>query len=173
MNYKEKLHKIKNFIFDVDGVFTDGLIIVDSNGKESRCFNTKDGIAVKLATENGYNVAIISGANNQGVRKRLNRLGVENIFFGSKDKSKDLINFAKINNISLKETVYMGDDLPDLGPMNLVKLKTCPNDAVPEIRNICDYVSPNKGGNGCVRDIIEQVLKVQGKWILNKSNQNI
>ena len=173
MNYKEKLHKIKNFIFDVDGVFTDGLIIVDSNGKESRCFNTKDGIAIKLATENGYNIAIISGANNDGVRARLNRLGVENIFLGSKNKSKDLTDFAKTKNISLKETVYMGDDLPDLEPMNLVELKTCPNDAVPEIRNISDYVSPHKGGNGCVRDIIEQVLKVQGKWILNKFNQNI
>ena len=173
MNYKEKLYKIKNFIFDVDGIFTDGLIIVDSYGKESRCFNTKDGIAVKIATEIGFNIAIISGASNEGIRARLNRLGVENVFLGSKDKSKDLINYSKTNNILLEETIYMGDDLPDLEPMNLVGLKTCPHDASPEVRNICEYVSPHKGGKGCVRDIIEQVLKVQGKWVLNNSNQNI
>jgi len=173
MNYKEKLHKIKNFIFDVDGVFTDGLIIVDSKGEESRCFNTKDGIVIKLATEIGYNIAIISGANNEGIRARLNRLGVENIFLGSTNKSKDLMNYTKTNNLLLEETMYMGDDLPDISPMNLVGLKICPSDACPEVRNICDYVSSHKGGNGCVRDIIEQVLKTQGKWMFKESHQNI
>ena len=102
MNYKEKLNKIKTFVFDVDGVFTDGKIMVDSQGKESRLFNTKDGIAVKLANDLGYNVAIITGANNQGIKARLNRLGVKNIFLNSSDKVKDLLNYSKINNINLE-----------------------------------------------------------------------
>ena len=100
MNYKEKLNKIKTFVFDVDGVFTDGKIMVDSQGKESRLFNTKDGIAVKLANDLGYNVAIITGANNQGIKARLNRLGVKNIFLNSSDKVKDLLNYSKIKELS-------------------------------------------------------------------------
>ena len=173
MNYKEKLNKVETFVFDVDGVFTDGKIIVDSQGKESRLFNTKDGIAVKLANDLGYNIAIITGANNKGIKDRMNRLGIKNIFLNSSDKVKDLLNFSKTNNINLEKTVYMGDDLPDTFPMKLVYLKTCPNDAAPEVREISDYISNKKGGEGCVRDIIEQTLKVQGNWDLNKKNQNI
>ena len=173
MNYKEKLNKVETFVFDVDGVFTDGKIIVDSQGKESRLFNTKDGIAVKLANDLGYNIAIITGANNEGIKARMNRLGVKNVFLNSIDKVKDLLNFSKTNNINLEKTVYMGDDLPDTFPMRLVYLKTCPHDAAPEVREISDYISSKKGGEGCVRDIIEQTLKVQGNWDLNKKNQNI
>jgi len=173
MNYKEKLNTIETFIFDIDGVFTDGKIIVDSFGKESRSFNTKDGIAVKLANDLGYNIAIITGANNQGIKARLNRLGIKNVFLNSNDKVKDLLNYSKTNNINLKKTVYMGDDLPDTFPMELVYLKTCPFDAIPEVRSISDYVSPKKGGEGCVRDIIEQTLKVQNNWKLKDSSQNI
>ena len=173
MNYKEKLNKVETFVFDVDGVFTDGKIIVDSQGKESRLFNTKDGIAVKLANDLGYSIAIITGANNKGIKDRMNRLGIKNVFLNSSDKVKDLLNFSKTNNINLEKTVYMGDDLPDTFPMKLVYLKTCPNDAAPEVREISDYISSKKGGEGCVRDIIEQTLKVQGNWDLNKKNQNI
>ena len=132
MNYKEKLNKIKTFVFDVDGVFTDGKIVVDSQGNESRNFNTKDGIAVKMAIDLGYNVAIITGANNEGVRLRLNRLGVKNVYINSSDKVKDLNDFSEKNKIDLNETVYMGDDLPDIFPMKLVYLKVCPFDAAPE-----------------------------------------
>ena len=173
MNYKEKLNKIETFVFDIDGVFTDGKIIVDSQGKESRSFNTKDGIAVKLANDLGYNIVIITGANNEGIKARMNRLGIKNVYLNSSDKVKDLLNFSKTNNINLGKTVYMGDDLPDTFPMNLVYLKTCPHDAAPEVREISDYVSNKKGGEGCVRDIIEQTLKVQGNWDLSKKNQNI
>tara|TARA_B100000780_G_scaffold70251_1_gene46837 strand:- start:7773 stop:8294 length:522 start_codon:yes stop_codon:yes gene_type:complete len=173
MNYKEKLNKIETFVFDIDGVFTDGKIIVDSQGKESRSFNTKDGIAVKLANDLGYNIAIITGANNEGIKARMNRLGIKNVFLNSSDKVKDLLNFSKTNNINLGKTIYMGDDLPDIFPMNLVYLKTCPHDAAPEVREISDYVSNKKGGEGCVRDVIEQTLKVQGNWDLSKKNQNI
>ena len=173
MNYKEKLNKIETFVFDIDGVFTDGKIIVDSQGKESRSFNTKDGIAVKLANDLGYNIAIITGANNEGIKIRLNRLGIKNVFLNSNDKVKDLLNYSETNNINLGKTVYMGDDLPDTFPMKLVYLKTCPYDAAPEVREISDYISHKKGGEGCVRDIIEQTLKVQGNWDLSKKNQNI
>jgi 3-deoxy-D-manno-octulosonate 8-phosphate phosphatase (KDO 8-P phosphatase) len=173
MNYKEKLNKVKTFVFDVDGVFTDGKIVVDSQGNESRNFNTKDGIAVKMAIDLGYNVAIITGANNEGIRLRLNRLGVKNVYINSSDKVKDLNDFSEKNKIDLNETVYMGDDLPDIFPMELVYLKVCPIDAAPEVREISDYISNKKGGKGCVRDIIEQTLRLHGKWNLNKKNQNI
>ena len=173
MNYKEKLKKIKTFVFDIDGVFTNGEIMVDSHGNESRSFNTKDGIAVKLANDLGYNIAVITGANNNGIKARLNRLGIKNVFLNSSDKVKDLLNYSKTNNINLEKTVYMGDDLPDTFPMKLVYLKTCPFDAVPEVREISDYISNKNGGEGCVRDIIEQTLKVQGNWKFSKKNQNI
>ena len=173
MNYKEKLNKIKTFVFDIDGVFTNGKIMVDSHGNESRSFNTKDGIVVKLANDLGYNIAVITGANNKGIEARLNRLGVKNVFLNSNDKVKDLLNYSKTNNINLEKTVYMGDDLPDTFPMKLVYLKTCPFDAVPEVREISDYISNKNGGEGCVRDIIEQTLKVQGNWKFSKKNQNI
>ena len=173
MNYKEKLKKIKTFVFDIDGVFTNGKIMVDSHGNESRSFNTKDGIAVKLANDLGYNIAVITGANNNGINARLNRLGIKNVFLNSSDKVKDLLNYSKTNNINLEKTVYMGDDLPDTFPMKLVYLKTCPFDAVPEVREISDYISNKNGGEGCVRDIIEQTLKVQGNWKFSKKNQNI
>jgi 3-deoxy-D-manno-octulosonate 8-phosphate phosphatase (KDO 8-P phosphatase) len=147
--------------------------MVDSHGNESRSFNTKDGIAVKLANDLGYNIAVITGANNNGIKARLNRLGIKNVFLNSSDKVKDLLNYSKTNNINLEKTVYMGDDLPDTFPMKLVYLKTCPFDAVPEVREISDYISNKNGGEGCVRDIIEQTLKVQGNWKFSKKNQNI
>jgi 3-deoxy-D-manno-octulosonate 8-phosphate phosphatase (KDO 8-P phosphatase) len=145
--------------------------MVDSHGNESRSFNTKDGIAVKLANDLGYNIAVITGANNNGIKARLNRLGVKNVFLNSNDKVKDLLYYSKTNNINLEKTVYMGDDLPDTFPMKLVYLKTCPFDAVPEVREISDYISNKNGGEGCVRDIIEQTLKVQGNWNFSKKNQ--
>ena len=173
MNYKEKLNTIKNFVFDIDGVFTNGLITVDSKGNESRNFSTRDGIAVKYAIESGYNITIISGAKNEGIRLRLNRLGVENIFLGSNNKLKDLEKYLKKNKLSKHDTVYMGDDIPDISPMLIVGLSACPFDAAPQVRDIADYISPIKGGHGCVRDIIEQTLKVQKNWKLKNSNQNI
>ena len=161
MNYKEKLKEIKNFVFDVDGVFTDGSIVVDSNGNELRIFSTRDGIAVKLASDKGYNICVISGGNNEGVRKRLQRLGVKNVFLGIDNKIKVFKDYLEENNIK-----FMGDDLPDIKILEMVGLSCCPNDAAPEVRSIVDYISNKKGGNGCVRDIIEQVLTIHGDWNL-------
>lgn len=164
MSYKEKLNEIKNFVFDVDGVFTDGSIVVDSDGNELRIFSTRDGIAVKLASDKGYNICIISGGKNEGVRKRLNRLGVKNVFLGVDDKIQVFESFINDNNLNLTETLFMGDDLPDINILKKVGLSCSPNDAAHEVREIVDYVSIKKGGEGCVRDIIEQVLTTQNNW---------
>lgn len=173
MSYKQSLNNIKNFVFDVDGVFTNGIIYVDDIGNETRGFNSKDGIIVKYAIDIGYNVAIISGAINDGIFKRLKKLGIKDIYLGSENKSSDLKKYMTKNNIKADQTLYMGDDVSDLDAMKMVGLKTCPNDAVSEVRNISDYISPRNGGFGCVRDILEQTLKVQNNWKIRNSDQNI
>ena len=173
MSYKNKLIKIKNFVFDVDGVFTNGSIIVDSDGNEFREFSTRDGIAVKLAADLGYNICIISGGNNEGVRKRLNRLGVKDVFLGVDNKHLIYKEFLNKYDLKNSETVYMGDDLPDITILENCGLSTCPNDACPEVREVVEYVSCKNGGMGCVRDILEQTLKLQGNWTLKDSSKNI
>ena len=168
MSYKEKLIKIKNFVFDVDGVFTDGSIIVDNSGNELRVFSTRDGIAVKLATDKGYNFCVISGGKNEGVRKRLNKLGIKNVYLGVNNKMEVFKSFMNDNNLKTTETMFMGDDIPDIQILKMVGLSCCPNDAANEVREVVDYISIKKGGEGCVRDIIEQILTIQKKWIENE-----
>jgi|TARA_B100001057_G_scaffold149389_1_gene149288 3-deoxy-D-manno-octulosonate 8-phosphate phosphatase (KDO 8-P phosphatase) len=168
MSYKEKLIKIKNFVFDVDGVFTDGSIIVDNSGNELRVFSTRDGIAVKLATDKGYNFCVISGGKNEGVRKRLNKLGIKNVYLGVNNKMEVFKSFMNDNNLKTTETMFMGDDIPDIQILKMVGLSCCPNDAANEVREVVDYISIKKGGEGCVRDIIEQILTIQKNWIENE-----
>lgn len=164
MSYKEYLKNISTFVFDVDGVLTDGNIQVSTSGELLRTMNTKDGFALKTAVDQGYHVCIISGGRNEGVRIRLQNLGITDIFLGADDKTQLLKDYAKKNNLNLEDMIFVGDDLPDYHVMKMVGMPVCPQDAVPEIKAISKYVSHKKGGNGCVRDIIEQVLKVQGKW---------
>lgn len=166
-NYKEYLNHVDTFIFDVDGVLTDGSIQVSTQGELLRTMNIKDGYALKTANLANYHVCIISGGNNEGVRKRLRDLGITNIFLGIQDKVECLKEFFDIYGINPENVLYMGDDIPDLYAMKLVGMPCCPQDAVAEIKEISRYVSHRKGGQGCVRDVIEQVLKVQGKWLLN------
>ena len=168
MSYKEKLINIKNFVFDVDGVFTDGSIIVDNSGNELRVFSTRDGIAVKLATDKGYTFCVISGGKNEGVRKRLNKLGIKNVYLGVNNKMEVFKSFMNDNNLKTTETMFMGDDIPDIQILKMVGLSCCPNDAANEVREVVDYISIKKGGEGCVRDIIEQVLTIQKNWIENE-----
>lgn len=168
-NYKEYLNDINTFIFDVDGVLTDGSIQVSTEGELLRTMNIKDGYALKTAQLAGYNVCIISGGKNEGVRMRLRDLGITNIFLGIQDKVEQLHEYFDIYEINSENVLYMGDDIPDLYPMQLVGMPCCPQDAVAEIKAISRYVSHKKGGKGCVRDVIEQVLKVQGKWLTNHS----
>lgn len=164
MSYKEYLKNINTFVFDVDGVLTNGDIQISTSGELLRTMNTKDGFALKFAVDQGFNVCIISGGRNEGVRVRLQNLGITDIFLGADDKTQLLKEYAKEKNSPLENMVFMGDDLPDYHVMTMVGLPACPQDAVPEIKAISKYISHKNGGNGCVRDIIEQVLKVHGKW---------
>lgn len=163
-SYKEFLAQITTFIFDVDGVLTDGSIQISTNGELLRTMNIKDGYAMKYAREKGYTICVISGGKNEGVRHRLRGLGITDIYLGCPDKVEQMEEFFDIYDIKHNEVLYMGDDLPDLYPMKKVGLPCCPQDAVAEIKEISKYISHKKGGKGCVRDVIEQVLKVQGKW---------
>ena len=164
-SYKEYLNQITTFIFDVDGVMTDGSLIIDSQGEMLRTMNVKDGYALKTAINKGFNMCIISGGTNEGVRSRLKALGVSNIHLGAHAKMDFLNEYLTKNNIKAENVLYMGDDIPDYPVMQLVGLPCCPQDAVKEIKEVAKYVSHKKGGKGCVRDVIEQVLKVQGKWM--------
>jgi 3-deoxy-D-manno-octulosonate 8-phosphate phosphatase (KDO 8-P phosphatase) len=163
-SYKEYLHQINTFIFDVDGVLTDGTVTITTDGEMLRTMNIKDGFALKAAVDEGYNVCIISGGSNEGVRKRLNGLGVKDIYLGAHNKIEKLNEYMSSKGILHKQILYMGDDIPDYPVMALVQLPCCPQDAVPEIKAISKYISHKNGGRGAVRDVIEQVLKVQNKW---------
>ncbi|WP_250432413.1 KdsC family phosphatase [Hanstruepera flava] len=163
-SYKEYLKHINTFILDIDGVLTDGSVMVTTSGEMLRSMNIKDGYAIKTAIDKGFNICIISGGSNEGVRVRLNGLGVTDVFLGAHNKIEQLNTYLASKNVDLKNVLYMGDDLPDYPVMKLVGLPTCPQDAAPEIKAISKYVSHKNGGKGAVRDVIEQVLKVQDKW---------
>ena len=163
-NFKEDLLKVKAFAFDVDGVFS-GNIILSANGDQLRSMNMKDGYAVQLAIKKGYPVAIISGGKSDSIRLRFEGLGVKNIYIGSYDKTVDFEDYIVKNNLSYEEILYMGDDLPDYFVMKKAGIATCPSDAAEEIKGISKYISGFKGGEGCVRDVIEQVLRAHGKWM--------
>lgn len=162
--YKKTLGRINTFIFDVDGVLTNGNLLVSSDGQLLRSMNTRDGYAIKKAIKNNYTVCIISGGKNEGVRSRLHNLGVTDVYLGIEDKVETLNKFFSSHNIDPEKVTYMGDDIPDTHPMKLVGLPACPQDAVPEVKILSTYVSHLNGGQGCVRDLIEQVLKSQEKW---------
>lgn len=166
-SYKELLYQISTFVFDVDGVLTDGSVHITSSGDLLRKMNIKDGYALKSAVNAGFNVCIISGGSNDGVRKRLKGLGITDIYLGAHNKVEQLDEYFDIYDINPEHALFMGDDLPDFHVMQMVGLPCCPQDAVPEIKEISKYVSHRTGGNGCVRDIIEQVLKVHNKWKTN------
>ena len=163
-NYKELLNQITTFAFDVDGVFTNGSLQVSTSGDLIRTMNVKDGLIIKEALKAGYEVIIISGGTNEMVRNRLKDLGVTNIHLGVADKVECLEEFMDLYDIKPEQIAYMGDDLPDIYPMKMVGLPTCPQDAVPEVKAVSAYVSHRNGGDCCVRDLIEQVMKTQGKW---------
>src|SRR5690606_12743059 len=163
-SYKEIMNDITTFVFDVDGVLTDGTIHVTPTGEMLRNMNIRDGYAMKAAVENGYTVCIISGGSNEGVRVRLRNLGITDIYLGVPNKVETFDEFTDIYNIKPENVLYMGDDIPDYHVMKLVGLATCPQDAAPEIKSLCQYISHINGGKGAARDVIEQVMKVQGKW---------
>ncbi len=164
LNFKQALNKITTLMFDIDGVLTDGKVIVTETGELLRNLNSKDGYAIQLAVKKGYKIVIISGGNNEAVKKALSRSGITDIFIKQHDKLACYKEYIHSNNLNDDEVLYMGDDLPDWEVMSRVGVPVCPNDAATEIKNICIYVSDKKGGEGCVRDVIEQTMRVQGKW---------
>lgn len=166
-SYKEYLPQIDTFIFDVDGVLTNGIVTVFPDGQLIRQMNIKDGYALKAAVKAGYRVCIISGGKNEGVRKRLQGLGITDIYLGAHDKIEQFNELVTNYNLNPENIMYMGDDIPDYPVMKLVGMPACPNDAAREIKEVSKYISDKTGGNGCARDIIEQVLRVQGKWDSN------
>ncbi|HNQ61510.1 MAG TPA: HAD hydrolase family protein [Bacteroidia bacterium] len=168
-NFKQKLQNVNTFIFDVDGVLTNGTLLV-LPGELHRTMNIRDGYALKEAVTQGYNVFIISGGKSESVRKRLTDLGIKNIYLGIEDKKAKLKEITEEFNLNIEQVLYMGDDLPDYEVMQVCGIPCCPADATHEIKNISLYVSPQKGGDGCARDVIEQVLRLQNKWPYSNRN---
>lgn len=164
MELFQKLKSVRSFIFDVDGVLTDGSILVQENGDLLRSMNIKDGYALKKAVKEEYKVCVITGGKSLGVAKRLADLGIDYLYVAIDDKPAAFYDFLSASNSEASTCLYMGDDMPDLEVINMVGVKTCPTDAIPQIRGIVDYISPYAGGKGCVRDVIEKVLTLQGKW---------
>lgn len=163
-NFKQKLTKIKTLMFDIDGVLTNGQVLLMENGEVVRNMNSKDGYALQLAAKKGYEIVIISGGNSQPVKAALLRHGVKEVFLLQYDKLACYKDYINTHNLAEEEILYMGDDLPDYEVMKRAGVACCPADAAHEIRELCIYISSRKGGEGCVRDIIEQVMRVQGTW---------
>lgn len=163
-NYKDILGRIRALVFDVDGVMTDGTVTVFPSGEFVRRMNVKDGYALQLAVRRGYRVIIITGGRDDSILTRFNRLGITDIVLNATSKLEKLLEYCDGYGIAPTEMLYMGDDVPDIAPMKAVALPCCPNDACTDVLAVAKYVSPLVGGAGCVRDVVEQVLKAQGKW---------
>ena len=167
MNVLEKFKSIKTFVFDVDGVLTDGTLLIMDEGQWARTMNIKDGYGLQMALKKGYRVVVISGGTSDSVKERLNRLGIKDCFLKVDNKKEKLIAYAAEHQLNMDEILFMGDDIPDYSSMKLVGLPCCPADATTEIKQIAHYISPIEGGKGCVRDVIEKVLKLNSHWDLD------
>jgi 3-deoxy-D-manno-octulosonate 8-phosphate phosphatase (KDO 8-P phosphatase) len=163
-NFKELLSAVKAFVFDVDGVFSNN-VLLHPTGELLRSMNIKDGFAVQYAVKKGYPIAIITGGNSEAVGERFKNLGIRDIYSKSQNKIEDFNDFLLRNQLKPSDILYMGDDLPDYEIMKIVGVPTCPADAVEEIKEIAVYISHKTGGEGCVRDVIQQVLRIQGNWM--------
>lgn len=162
--FLEKIKHIKAFVLDVDGVLTNGMLMLTESGEQLRQFNIKDGYALQLAVKRGFKIAIVSGARSKGVEHRLKGLGIMDIYLGLDSKTEAYQEFLNKHSLSSEQVLFMGDDIPDLQLMDLAGLAVCPADAVEEIKSASQYISARNGGEAFVRDIIEKVLKVQNLW---------
>ncbi len=160
----DKMRAVKAFVFDVDGVLTDNTMLVTEAGELLRSMNVRDGQAIKWAIKAGFPIGAITGGRSVGVSKRLAELGLEQIYSGAAEKAPPFAQFLERYNLIAAEVCYIGDDLPDLPVLRKVGLACCPNDAVPEVLEVVDYITTVRGGFGCVREIIEKVMKLQFKW---------
>jgi len=168
-NFKEGLQKVKAFAFDVDGVLSSPEIYLHPSGELMRSMNTKDGYALQYAVKRGYPIAIITGGHTNSVSLRFKGLGITDIYMASFHKTEDFTDFLCKYGLASEEVLYMGDDLPDFEVMQKAGVPCCPADAVEEIKSVSQYISPYGGGKGCVRDVIEQVLRLHGRWMDGKS----
>jgi 3-deoxy-D-manno-octulosonate 8-phosphate phosphatase (KDO 8-P phosphatase) len=168
-NFKENIAKVRAFAFDVDGVFTDGGITVTPEGEFVRVYNAKDGYAMKLLSEKGYPVLIVSGGTGEALIYRFRMLGVRDIRTGCFDKLPALREFMAKYDLHDEEVLYLGDDIPDIAPMRAAGVSACPADASVDVKRVADYVSAYAGGQGCVRDLIEQVLRARNDWFSDDS----
>ena len=166
-NFKEDLKDIKAFVFDIDGVLSTQTIYMSEEGHPMRTINLRDGYALQLAVKKGYRVAVISGGNSEPFKKRLNLLGVMEVNLNSSKKIDVYERFLEKEKLEDRDVLYMGDDIPDYQVMNRAGVAVCPADADSEIKQISQYISDKNGGEGCVRDVIEQVLRLHGKWLNN------
>jgi 3-deoxy-D-manno-octulosonate 8-phosphate phosphatase (KDO 8-P phosphatase) len=164
MNILELFKPIKTFVFDVDGVLTDGMLLVLNDGQMARKMNIRDGFALQLAIKKGYRVVVISGGHSPAVQERLRKLGVTDVFMQVEDKKTHLMQYVAQYQLRWDEILFMGDDIPDYQAIQLTGLPCCPSDAATEIKQVSKYISPLTGGNGCARDVIEKVLKLNGHW---------
>jgi 3-deoxy-D-manno-octulosonate 8-phosphate phosphatase (KDO 8-P phosphatase) len=169
MNILLRLKSITTFIFDMDGVLTDGSLLIESSENWKRRMNIKDGYAIQLAVKLGYNIVVISGSESEPVAERLVTLGVKDVFMKIADKESFLKEYIEKNKMNINEILFMGDDIPDYRAMKVAGFACCPADAAIEIKQISSYISGTRGGYGCVRDVIEKVLKLNNKWPLNTS----
>lgn len=163
-NLYDKFAKVKCFIFDVDGVMTDGGLLILESGEHLRTFFVKDGWAINKALKEGFPIAVISAGNGNGVQKRLEYLNIPYIFMGTKSKLDKYEELKATLNLKDEEIAYMGDDIPDLQVLKRVGLPCCPADAVDDILGVCSFISSYNGGKGAVRELIEKVLRIQDKW---------
>ncbi len=164
MNVLKDFSTVKAFAFDIDGVLTNGSLLIYDDGQMVRQMNIKDGYALQLAIQKGFKIVVISGGNSEAVKSRLEKLGIADIFLRVKNKKTVLQEWALANDILLEHILYMGDDVPDVEPLQIVGVSTCPNDAATEVKALSKYVSSYKGGEGCVRDVIEKVLRLNNAW---------
>jgi 3-deoxy-D-manno-octulosonate 8-phosphate phosphatase (KDO 8-P phosphatase) len=164
MNILENFKLIKTFVFDIDGVLASDTLLILEGGQLTRNMNSKDGYALQLAVKKGYNVAIVSGGDSEAVKIRLERLGIKDIFLKVASKKEKLVEYVSQKNLRWEEILYMGDDIPDYYCLQMVGLPCCPANAAVDIKQISKYISAIDGGNGCARDVIEKVLKLNGHW---------
>ncbi|HRP57894.1 HAD family hydrolase [Agriterribacter sp.] len=164
MNILERFSSVTTFIFDMDGVLTDGSIWIFPGDEHIRRMDMKDGYALQLAVKKGYRIAVITGSHSLPMQERLATLGITDVFQRVQHKKEQLHTYIRQHGLNKNEVLYMGDDIPDLEVMQSAGIACCPADAVTEIKSIAHYISPRSGGKGCVRDVIEKVLKINGHW---------
>jgi 3-deoxy-D-manno-octulosonate 8-phosphate phosphatase (KDO 8-P phosphatase) len=167
MNLLSAFKNITTFVFDIDGVLTDGTVLLFDNGLQARKMHVKDGLALQMALKANFKVIILSGAYSEPVLQRMHYLGLQEVFLAIKDKRSFLEKYIADNNLTWEEVLFMGDDLPDIALLREVGLSSCPADAVNEVKAVTKYISPINGGYGCVRDVIEKVLKLNNKWYVD------